>query len=64
MRFHDLRHSYAVAALRAGIDVKTVSANLGHATVAFTLDIYGHVTDEMRRASADKMQAYIATLKA
>ena len=64
VRFHDLRHSYAVAALRAGIDVKTVSANLGHATVAFTLDIYGHVTDEMRRASADKMQAYIATLKA
>ena len=53
-----------MAALRAGIDVKTVSANLGHATVAFTLDVYGHVTDEMRQASADKMQAYIAALKA
>lgn len=58
-RFHDLRHTYAVASLRAGDDPKTVSENLGHATVAFTLDIYGHVTDQMRRASADRMQAYI-----
>lgn len=58
-RFHDLRHTYAVASLRAGDDPKTVSENLGHTTVAFTLDIYGHVTDQMRRASADRMQAYI-----
>ena len=58
-RFHDLRHTYAVASLRAGDDPKTVSENLGHATVAFTLDIYGHVTEQMKRASADRMQAYI-----
>ncbi|MBQ7825790.1 MAG: site-specific integrase, partial [Clostridia bacterium] len=61
-RFHDLRHTYAVASLRAGDDPKTVSENLGHATVAFTLDIYGHVTEQMRRASADRMQAYIDAL--
>lgn len=64
MRFHDLRHSYAVAALRAGIDIKTVSNNLGHATVAFTLDVYGHVTDDMRKDSAKKMQLYIQNLHA
>ena len=64
IRFHDLRHSYAVAALRAGIDVKTVSMNLGHATVAFTLDVYGHVTESMRQESASKMQNYINSLKA
>ncbi len=58
-RFHDLRHSYAVAALRAGDDIKTVQGNLGHATAAFTLDVYGHVTDEMKRASADRMNTYI-----
>ena len=44
-RFHDLRHSYAVAAILAGDDIKTVQGNLGHATAAFTLDVYGHVTD-------------------
>lgn len=58
-RFHDLRHSYAVAAIRSGDDIKTVQGNLGHATAAFTLDVYGHVTDQMKRESADRMQQYI-----
>ena len=58
-RFHDLRHSYAVAAIRSGDDIKTVQGNLGHATAAFTLDVYGHVTDQMKQASARRMDAYI-----
>lgn len=58
-RFHDLRHSYAVASLRSGDDVKTVQGNLGHATASFTLDVYGHVTDQMQQASAARMEAYI-----
>lgn len=58
-RFHDLRHSYAVAAIRSGDDIKTVQGNLGHATASFTLDVYGHFTDAMRRESANRMQAYI-----
>lgn len=63
MRFHDLRHTYAVAAILAGVDIKTVQANLGHATAAFTLDVYGHVTEQMKRKGADKMQEYIDSLK-
>ena len=59
VRFHDLRHSFAVASIRAGDDIKTVQGNLGHATAAFTLDVYGHVTDKMKHESADRMQAYI-----
>ena len=58
-RLHDLRHSYAVASLRAGDDIKTVQSNLGHHTAAFTLDVYGHVTEEMKRASADRMEKFI-----
>ncbi len=63
-RFHDLRHSYAVAALRSGDDVKTVQENLGHHTAAFTLDQYGHVTEQMRRESANRMQAFIDAVTA
>lgn len=63
VRFHDLRHTYAVAAILAGVDIKTVQANLGHATAAFTLDVYGHVTEQMKRKGADKMQEYIDSLK-
>jgi integrase len=62
-RFHDLRHSYAVAALQSGDDVKTVQENLGHHTAAFTLDAYGHVTEKMKRDSAARMDAYIRSVK-
>lgn len=59
VRFHDTRHTYAVNALRAGDDVKTVQGNLGHATAAFTLDKYGHVTERMRQDSAARMEGFI-----
>ena len=58
-RPYDFRHSYAVASLRAGDDIKTVQSNLGHHTAAFTLDVYGHVTEEMKRASAERMEKFI-----
>lgn len=63
-RFHDLRHSFAVTSLHAGDDIKTVQANLGHATAQFTLDVYGHVTQKMRQDSADRMQNFYANLYA
>ena len=62
LHFHSLRHSYAVAALQSGDDIKTVQENLGHYTAAFTLDVYGHVTDKMRQDSANRMQQYIDIL--
>lgn len=61
-RFHDLKHSYTVAALRSGDDIKTVQGNLGHATAAFTLDVYGHVTDKMKQESAARMEAFIQSV--
>lgn len=61
-RYHDLRHSYAVAAIRSGDDIKTVQENLGHATAAFTLDIYGHVTDQMKQESAERMERFIRSV--
>ncbi len=59
VRFHDLRHTYATLSIENGDDQKTVSENLGHATVAFTADVYQHVTDRMKANSADRMQEYI-----
>ena len=59
LRFHDLRHTYAVNALQSGDDIKTVQGNLGHHTAAFTLDTYGHVTEKMQRDSADRMEQFI-----
>lgn len=61
-RFHDLRHTYAVLAIKNGDDIKTVQENLGHATAAFTLDVYGHVTRQMRQNSADRMEEVIKSV--
>lgn len=61
-RFHDLRHSYAVASIKSGDDIKTVQENLGHATAAFTLDVYGHVTEQMKRDSANRMEQFIQAM--
>ena len=63
-RFHDLRHSYAIASIKGGDNIKTVQENLGHATAAFTLDVYGHVTAQMKRESADRMEQFIKSVSA
>ncbi len=52
VRFHDLRHTFATLALSNGMDVKTLSAMLGHVSAATTMDIYTHITDDMQRTAA------------
>jgi len=41
------------------VDIKTISANLRHATVAFTDDTYVEVADEMREDAAAKVAAFV-----
>lgn len=62
VRFHDLRHTYAVNAIRAGDDIKTIQGNLGHASAAFTLDRYGHFTERMKQDSAARMEGFIQSV--
>ena len=59
---HDLRHTFAVLSLQNGDDVKTVQGNLGHATAAFTLDVYGHVSERMKEDSAARMERYMQSM--
>jgi integrase len=63
MRFHDLRHTYAVNSLKAGDDIKTVQENLGHATASFTLSTYAHATIGMKQESAKRMEHFIQSLR-
>ncbi len=62
VRFHDLRHTYAVNAIRAGDDIKTIQGNLGHASAAFTLDRYGHFTERMKQDSAARMEDFMKSV--
>ena len=59
IRLHDVRHSYATAALKAGISPKIISERLGHSTAAFTLQTYTHVIPGMDEAAANTVAALI-----
>jgi integrase len=59
IRLHDLRHTHATLALAAGVHPKVVSERLGHATVAFTLDVYSHAVPALQEEAADRIAALI-----
>jgi integrase len=59
LRFHDLRHGTATMMLAAGQPIKVISDILGHATSAFTADVYTEVAEELADAAADALAAYI-----
>ena len=60
IRFHDLRHTFSVLALQNGVDVKTLSAMLGHYSVGFTLDTYAHVTTSMQKQAANAVGNFLS----
>ena len=57
--FHDLRHSYATAALRAGVNTKVVSDRIGHANVGFFLETYAHVLKKDDREAAEQAASFL-----
>lgn len=59
IRFHDLRHGTATMLLAAGQPIKVISERLGHATSAFTADVYTEVAEELDAAAAVAIAAYI-----
>ncbi|WP_300754580.1 site-specific integrase [uncultured Oscillibacter sp.] len=60
IRFHDLRHTFSVLALQNGVDVKTLSAMLGHYSAGFTLDTYAHVTTSMQKQAANAVGSFLS----
>ncbi len=59
IRLHDLRHSYATLALKAGVHPKVVSERLGHSTIAITLDLYSHVAQGLDADAAELVASRI-----
>jgi len=59
IRLYDHRHSGATLALAAGVSPKVVSEQLGHASAAFTLDVYSHVLPHMQAEAAERGEALL-----
>jgi integrase len=59
LRLYDLRHTFATLALRAGVSARLVSEQLGHRSIAFTLETYGHLLEDTRGEAAQKLSDLI-----
>ena len=55
LKFHSLRHTFATQAIENGIDYKTVSEILGHASVGITLNLYVHPDLEYKKECLNKI---------
>lgn len=62
IRLHDLRHTHATIALRAGVPVKVISERLGHETPAFTMTQYAHVIPGMQAEAAKQIAALVSAV--
>lgn len=55
VHFHTLRHSFATRLIEIGVDIKTVSALLGHSSAQTTLDIYAHSLLDGKRSAVERL---------
>ena len=59
VRLYDLRHTAATLALSAGVPPKVVAEQLGHASAAFTLDVYSHLLPHMQHEAATRVEGLL-----
>lgn len=57
---HSLRHTHATLLLKQGIAPKVIQERLGHASIAVTMDVYSHVTPNMQKEAAEKMDKLLS----
>ena len=61
LTMHALRHTFATRCIENGIKPKVLQKLLGHSSIAMTMDLYVHVTDDERKS--EMMKFNIPTLK-
>lgn len=56
---HGLRHTAASMLFRLGVHPKIVQEQLGHTSIAMTMDLYSHMSESMRRSAADALDTLL-----
>ena len=60
LAIHDARHTYASLMIAAGVNAKALSEYMGHATIAITFDLYGHLMPGSHDEAAGLLDAFLA----
>lgn len=55
-RVHHPRHTFSVLSFQNGNNVKALQGSRGHATAAFMLDVYGHLSEKIKENSAARVE--------
>lgn len=56
---HELRHTWATMAIKAGVDIKVVSEILGHKKITTTMAIYQHTNKAAKRDAIERVSGLI-----
>lgn len=57
VNYHALRHTFATRCIEVGVDIKSLSEMLGHASVNITLNTYVHSSMDLKRKQLEKLTA-------
>ena len=55
LTMHSLRHTFATRCIEDGMKPNVLQKLLGHSTIAMTMDLYVHVTDDERISEMNKV---------
>lgn len=60
--FHGFRHTHASLLMNNDVSPKEIQARLGHASIKTTLDVYGHLTEDKKKETAEKFSNILKAL--
>ena len=56
IRFHDLRHTYAILLIDQGENIKYILTQLGHSSPMVTLTVYAHLLKPANQEAACRLE--------
>ena len=62
VQLHHLRHAHASTLIRAGVHPRVVQDRLGHASAAFTMQVYGHVAAGLQGEDAEAFATHMKSV--
>lgn len=61
--FHSFRHTHATMLLEGGANIKAIQKRLGHGSLSTTMDVYAHVTQNLKLDSVNKFEHIAKQIK-